>query len=143
MSKHFRFRMGALALAVAVTGGVTACGDDDGAAASGGGRDDVAQAGTGSGDAGSGDAGSGDEAEEGRAFGSTDDAVITALTTATKADEVTWDGSTVVLTFGDGSAESPTAYLMCGPAESLIAEDESARLVYPDGHVDCNDRPGS
>lgn len=149
MTTITRPRAAALALALILSGGVAACGGDDsssadssgsGGAATSADRDEGSS--TDDSDAGSGD-GSNDDSGEGRAFDSTDDAVITAATSATGAERGEWDGSTVRIVFGAGSAENPVAWTNCLAIESLIADDEAAVLVFPDGELRCEDRPGS
>lgn len=82
-----------------------------------------------------GEAVSGDR--EGRAFGADDDMIIQTVVTATDAVEAEWDGVTLVAIFDDGSADAPLAGMPCSAIEAIIAADESAVLVYPDGEIDC------
>lgn len=133
-------RVAAVAMIVLAGWIAAACGGSDSGSDGASEASPPAEAGTGAGDT---DATGDGEGDDGRAFDSTDDAVVEALTTATEADDVSWDGSTVVLTFDEGSVEDPTAWTTCSAAEVLIAEDESVRIVYPDGELDCTDRPGT
>lgn len=83
------------------------------------------------------------EGDEDRVFDSTDDAVIIAIETALsdKNAQAEWQGSTLRVTL-DGSAADPTSWLWCTAAEALIADDESAVMVYSDGELPCDERPG-
>lgn len=74
---------------------------------------------------------------EGRAFDVDDDMVIETIVTATDAVEAEWDGATLVAIFDAGSADAPLAGMPCSAIEAIIAADESAVLVYPDGEIDC------
>src|SRR5690606_20123574 len=58
-----------------------------------------------------------------RPFGSTDEAVITAVTSATQAEDAEWDGK-MLRVFVDGSVNDPTAGLYCSSIHTLIADDE-------------------
>lgn len=82
--------------------------------------------------------------DEGRAFDSTDDAVIIAVETALRSSnaKAEWQGATLRVNL-DGSAEAPTASLYCSAAEAVIADTESVVLVYSDGEIICDDRPGA
>lgn len=137
MTTSKKLRTSALVLALAFVGGLAACGGDDAPAASGteGTAGDPAEAGA------PGDE-STDGSGEGRAFDSTDDAVITAVTTATGADRAEWDGSTLRVIFDEGSAEEVTVRLNCTAIEAVIADDESAVMVFPDGEFRCDEPPG-
>ncbi|MFA5608381.1 MAG: hypothetical protein WDA07_14630 [Leucobacter sp.] len=99
---------------------------------------DESDAGAGAGGTDSGDADSGNE---GRAFDSTDDAVITAIESALadKNAKAHWDGSRLVVAL-DGSVDDPTAPLWCTAAEGIISDSEQATLVYSDGDIPCEDR---
>lgn len=77
---------------------------------------------------------------DGRAFNSTDDAVITAISAALKPDDVTWEGKSLKVRFNDGSVEDPTAGIGCLAIVSIIADDEKGFIVYPDGEFDCSTR---
>lgn len=147
--------MAALAMTLVVTGGlVAACGGDDTPAASNNAAEAGADDADSTNDVGSNsdgtnnDGASSDTAnndgagDDGRAFDSTDDAVITAVVQGTQAERAEWDGSTLRVIFDSGSAESPTEWIKCSAAEVLLADDEKAVLVYPDGELDCAERPG-
>lgn len=82
-----------------------------------------------------GEAVSGDR--EGRAFDVDDDMVVQTIVTATDATKAEWDGSTLVASFDEGSAQEMLAGMPCSAIEAIIAADERAVLVYPDGEVDC------
>src|SRR5690606_5727668 len=74
------------------------------------------------------------EGNDGRAFDSTDDAVITAILAALgKADGAEWQGTNLRINFPEGSVSDPTARIGCLAAQTLIADDETAFMVYPDG----------
>lgn len=78
--------------------------------------------------------------DNGRAFNSTDDAVITAVTTAlTDAEDAQWEGSTLVVTMKSASISDPTSPGLCTAVNAVIADDESGRLVFNDGTIDCED----
>ena len=81
--------------------------------------------------------------DNGRAFDSEDDAVITAIEAALsgKNPDARWEGDRLVVHL-DGSAEDPTAWLGCTAALALIAADEAASFVFSDGELKCEDRPG-
>lgn len=66
-------------------------------------------------------------------------AIETAL--ADKNATAEWQGSTFRVNL-DGSAADPTSWLWCTAAEALIAESESAVMVYSDGELHCDERPG-
>ena|SRR5690554_3141920 len=79
-----------------------------------------------------------DEGNDGRAFDSTDDAVITAVKAALKPDDVKWEGKTLKAYFNEGSVDDPTASIGCLAMQSVIAEDEVGFMVYSDGELDCS-----
>lgn len=83
------------------------------------------------------------EGDGDRVFDSTDDAVIIAIETALsdKNAKAGWEGSTLRVSL-DGSATDPTSWLWCTAVEALIADDESAVMVYSDGELPCDERPG-
>lgn len=84
---------------------------------------------------------SGDEGNDGRAFDSTDDAVITALLAAIPgAESAEWQGKSIRIFFSEGSVNDVTAGIGCLAAQTLIAEDETSFMVYPDGEIDCSTR---
>lgn len=80
----------------------------------------------------------GNEGNDGRAFDSTNDAVITSLSSALKADDFQWEGSTIKIYFHERSVESVTAAIGCTAANAIIADSETAIMVFPDGEVDCS-----
>lgn len=82
-----------------------------------------------------GEAVSGDR--EGRAFDADDDMIIQTVVTATDAVEAEWDGNTLVAHFDDGSVDEVMAGMPCSAIGAIIAADESAVLIYPDGEIDC------
>ncbi len=84
------------------------------------------------------DSGSSEQGNDGRAFDSTDDAVIIAVTAALKADDVKWEGKTLKAYFNEGSVDDPTATIGCLAMQTLIADDEVSFVVYPDGEFDCS-----
>lgn len=92
-------------------------------------------------EAGTETAASDDDGNEGRAFDSTDDAVITAIEAALSGQNATarWEGSTIVIEV-DGSIDDPTAGLHCSAAHAVIADDEKAVMAYADGDFDCEER---
>lgn len=84
---------------------------------------------------------SGDEGNDGRAFDSTDDAIITALLAAIPgAESAEWQGKSIRIFFSEGSVNDVTAGIGCLAAQTLIAEDETSFMVYPDGEIDCSTR---
>ncbi|MFB8386961.1 hypothetical protein ACFC3F_07460 [Microbacterium sp. NPDC055910] len=89
------------------------------------------------------DAASGSDADgdDGRAFGSSDDAVIQAveITFSSKNGTAEWVGSTLRVTM-DGSVGDPTAKTPCLALEAIIAAGEDATVVYGDGEIICADR---
>jgi hypothetical protein len=80
----------------------------------------------------------GAEDDNGRAFDSTDDAVITAVMAALKPDRAEWHGSSLKAYFTEGSVNDPTASIGCLALQTIIAEDETGFMVYPDGEFDCS-----
>lgn len=81
------------------------------------------------------------DGNDGRAFDSSDDAVIAAILAALRdADRAEWQGKSLMIHFPEGSVESPTAGIGCLAAQTLIADDETAYMVYPDGTLDCSTR---
>ena len=83
----------------------------------------------------------GDEGNDGRAFDSTDDAVITALLAAISgAESAEWQGKNIRIYFSEGSVNDVTAGIGCLAAQTLIAEDETSFMIYPDGEIDCSTR---
>lgn len=83
----------------------------------------------------------GSEGNDDRAFGATDDAVVMALLAAINgAERAEWQGTTIYIHFPEGSVNDPTAGIGCLAAETVIAEDENAIMVYPDGEFDCATR---
>lgn len=88
----------------------------------------------------SGDGGAADN--NGRAFGATDDMVITAveLTLSSKNAKAEWAGKTLRVTM-DGSAAAPTASIPCLGVEALLEDGEDVTLVFSDGELICADRP--
>lgn len=82
-----------------------------------------------------------DAGDDGRAFDSTDDAVIIAVEKALSGQnaQARWEGSTLVVEL-DGSIDDVTAGLHCLTPNSLIAADETAVFAYPDGDFDCEER---
>lgn len=87
--------------------------------------------------ASTGETGSG-SGNDGRAFNSTDDAVITAISAALEPDDVAWEGKSLKVRFNDGSVDDPTASIGCLAIVSIIADDEKGFIVYPDGEFDCS-----
>ena len=83
-----------------------------------------------------------DEGNDDRAFGASDDMVIQAIEGAlsSKNASASWDGSVLKVKM-DGSAESLTASIPCLAVEALLADGESAVLVFSDGELICADRP--
>ena len=88
-----------------------------------------------------GEAVSGDR--EGRAFDADDDMIIQTVVTATDAVEAAWDGSTLVAHFDDGSVDEVMAGMPCSAIGAVIAADESAVLIYPDGGIGCENWRGA
>lgn len=84
------------------------------------------------------DGSSSDEGNDGREFDSTDDAVVTAIKAALKADDVKWEGKTLKAYFNEGSVEDTAATIGCLAMQTLIAEDEVGFVVYSDGEFDCS-----
>lgn len=83
----------------------------------------------------------GSEGNDDRAFGASDDAVVMALLAAINgAERAEWQGATIYIHFPEGSVSDPTAGIGCLGAETVIAEDENAVMVYPDGELDCSTR---
>ena len=80
--------------------------------------------------------------DDGRAFGASDDIIITAVerTLERKNAKAEWAGSTLRVTM-DGSAAAPTASLPCLGIETLLADGEDVTLVFSDGELICADRP--
>lgn len=78
----------------------------------------------------------------GRAFGASDDIVVTAveLTLSSKNAKAEWAGSTLRVTM-DGSAAAPTASIPCLGIEALLEDGEDVTLVFSDGELICADRP--
>ena len=74
-----------------------------------------------------------------RAFGSTDDAVIEAVSKALDPQKAEWDGKTLRV-YVEGSIDDPTAGLNCITLNTLIADDEQGVFVYADGEFDCEQR---
>ncbi len=130
------------AVAVALTVGLTlsACGGDDDADGDSS-PDSAPSAAVDStgGDNSGNDADPDDADDNGRAFGSDDDAVITAVLAATDADRAEWDGKTLVVHFTEGSSEDPVSGTKCA-ATIVLADDENAVLRFPDGEIDCSQR---
>jgi len=92
-------------------------------------------------DSGSSDGATGtDEGNDGRAFDSTDDAVITAISAALDPDSIKWDGKTLMVSFSSGSVGDPTAGTGCLAITTLVADDEKGIISYPDGEIDCSTR---
>lgn len=80
-----------------------------------------------------------DEANDGRAFDSSDDAVITAILAAlSKADRAEWQGSNLMIYFTEGSVDDVAASIGCLAAQTIIADEETSFMVYPDGTFDCS-----
>lgn len=132
--------LGAAAALLLATSVLAGCGSDDGPKSSDSGTSSAAEA-----EADGAEDAAAPESEDGngRAFDSTDEAVITSVETALsgKNASASWDGSTLRVEV-DGSAEDPTAYLYCSTLDALIADDENGVFVYSDGEADCADAPG-
>jgi hypothetical protein len=81
--------------------------------------------------------------DNGRAFNSTDDAVISSVESAmsNKNAKAEWRGSTLLIAL-DGSAAAPTAGILCTAPEAIVSAEENVVLVYSDGEFDCDARPG-
>lgn len=78
---------------------------------------------------------------DGRAFDASDDTVIRALLAAIpKAERAEWQGKNIYIHFSEGSVQDLTAGIGCLAAETVIADDELAFMVYPDGELDCSTR---
>jgi len=79
-----------------------------------------------------------EDGNDGRAFDSTDDAVITAISAALDPDDITWEGKTLMVSFNSGSVGDPTAGTGCLAITTLVADDEKGIISYPDGEIDCS-----
>lgn len=78
------------------------------------------------------------ESNDERAFGASDDTVIKGILTAlSKADRAEFQGTSLMIYFNEGSVGDPTAGIGCLAAETLLADDENAVMVYSDGQLDC------
>ena len=141
MRRSTRIRTRSTALILALAFATTACGSDSGTAPDPGqsGSEaapeevlDVLE-----------DALAGPDAEgnDGRAFDSTDDAVIYAVerTFQSKNAKAEWAGSTLRVGM-DGSVDEPTASIPCLALEALLADGEDAVIVFSDGDLICADR---
>lgn len=142
----------ALVPALLLAGALAACGGSDGGAEPDTAPDEGAtDAGTGGAPSSEQDAGAAEvdtgadevaDGVDGRAFDSTDDAVIEAIETAMESQgaKAEWDGKVLRVSL-DGSVEDLTAGLYCSTPEALIADDESAVFVYADGELHCDEQP--
>jgi hypothetical protein len=72
-----------------------------------------------------------------RMFDADNDMISEAIVTATGAHSATWSGSTLTVTYNDGSV-AKGQYAACFPIETLLGDDDSAVVVYPDGAIDCS-----
>lgn len=79
------------------------------------------------------------ELNDDRAFAASDDTVITAILSALrKANRAEWQGKSLMIYFEEGSVEDVAASIGCLAAQTIIAEDETAFMVYVDGTFDCS-----
>lgn len=81
-----------------------------------------------------------DDGKDGRAFDSTDDAVLAAVAAAMNPDDIAWDGKTLIVSFSEGSVSDPTAGIGCLAINTIIAADETGIVRFPDGDFDCETR---
>ncbi len=140
MMSRTAHRLAPVALAALLATGTAACGGG------GGDSDDVATA-TDTADTPTAEQDTSDEADgtngmdtEGdRAFDVDQDTVVTSILSGTDAVDAEWDGSTLRVIFEAGSVDDVEATIPCTAAETIIADDESVVIVYPDGEVDCSE----
>lgn len=133
------YRPAAVVLAGLLAAGTAACGGDtnDGAVPA----TDTADSSTTDQDTSDeGDGVNGMDPEGDRAFDVDQDTVVTSILRGTDAVAAEWDGSTLRVIFESGSVDDMEATIPCTAAETVMADDESAVIVYPDGEIDCSDR---
>lgn len=126
-------RFAPIAFAALLTVGTAACGGgdetDEAAAPAADAQDTSDEA----------DGTNGMDPEGGRAFDVDQDTVVTAVLSGTDAAAAEWEGSTLHVVFESGSVDDMEARIPCTAAETVIADDESVVVVYPDGEIDCSD----
>lgn len=84
------------------------------------------------------------DGDDGRAFGATDDMVITAVeSTFEKYNaKAEWSGTTLRVSM-DGSVDDVAAVINCTALNALLADGENAVEVFSDGELDCDDPYGT
>jgi len=82
-----------------------------------------------------------EDGEDNRAFGIDEQQTIQVVeqTFASQNASATWEGSVLVVSL-DGDAEAPVSWSPCTALEGIIADGETARIVYPNGELKCEER---